>query len=112
MDELWTTEHRLWLDGAGAYGELMAPRCVMAFGPMGILEDDAIVESLRGAPRWTQVEMADQVLAQPTPDVAVLAYRAQARRDGAEPYAALCTSTYLRIGEGWRIAQHQQTPLA
>jgi hypothetical protein len=112
MDDLWTIEHRLWLDGAEAYGELLAPRCVMAFGPMGILEDRAIVESLRGVPRWTTVEMAGQVLAQPTPDIAVLAYRAQARRDGAEPYAALCTSTYLRIGGRWRIAQHQQTPLA
>jgi hypothetical protein len=112
MHDLWTIEHRLWLDGAEAYADLMAPRCVMAFAPMGILQDQAIVDSLRGAPRWTFVEMTGQVLARPMPDLAILAYRARARRDGADPYAALCTSTYLRLGERWRIAQHQQTPLA
>ena len=111
MDDIWTTERRLWLDGADAYAELMAPHCVMAFGPMGVLQDGAIIDSLRKAPRWSDVTMQDRVLAQPNESVAVLAYAAEGRRDGAEPYRALCTSTYIRMGDTWRIAQHQQTPL-
>jgi hypothetical protein len=111
MDDIWNTEHRLWLEGADAYADLIASQCVMAFAPMGILRDGAIVDSLREAPRWSEVEMSDQVLAQPSDGAIVLAYRARARRDGAEPYTALCTSTYIRADGAWRIAQHQQTPL-
>jgi len=110
MDPIWTTERRLWLEGADAYADLMAPRCIMAFAAMGVLEDAAIVESLRGAPRWAAINMTQQVMAEPAEDVIILAYTAQARRDGAEPYSALCTSTYLRLDGQWRIAQHQQTP--
>lgn len=42
---------------------------------------------------------------------AVLAYRATARREGEEPYTALCMSVYEDRDIGWRIVAHQQTPV-
>ena len=111
MDDIWKMERRLWLEGIEAYADLMAPECVMAFGPMGVLEGQAIIDSLRDAPRWSDVVMSAQVLKHPSGDVAVLAYQAEGNRDAASPYRALCTSTYLRLDSGWRIVQHQQTPL-
>jgi len=39
-----------------------------------------------------------------------VAYRATARRDGAD-YNALFNSTYVREGASWKLAFHQQTPI-
>ena len=110
-DDLWTAERRLWLDGAEAYAQVLDPACVMAFGPpVGLMSGPQIAESLKGAPRWARVEMAQQRAARASQDVAVLAYHATANREGGEPYQAYCTSTYRRDGETWRLIQHQQTP--
>jgi hypothetical protein len=107
----WEIERRLWLDGAAAFEARLDPACVMAFpAPTGLLAGAAIVESLKGAPRWAELEMQEAHLARPADDLAVLAYRAVARREGGAPYRAWCTSTY-RLDEGrWRLLQHQQTP--
>lgn len=108
----WDLERRLWLEGAAAYEALLDPACVMVFpAPVGVLSGPAIPQSLAGAPRWAEVEMEDAHVARPTDDLAVLAYRAVARRAGDPPYRAWCSSTYGRTdGVCWRLVQHQQTP--
>jgi hypothetical protein len=111
----WEIERRLWLDGPIAYAAHVDPECVMVFpAPVGVLTGPAIAESLTGAPRWAEVEMEDAHLARPADDLAVLAYRADARRAGGdaggEPYRAWCTSTYRRVHGTWALLQHQQTP--
>ncbi|MBF0678579.1 MAG: nuclear transport factor 2 family protein [Devosia sp.] len=112
MDAAWTIERRLWLEGAAAYEDHLAEECLMAFGPMGIMNRRDIIESLAGGPRWTRVEISDQRFAVPEDSaVVVLAYRAEAQRDDAPPYRALCTSTYLITGGNLKLIQHQQTPL-
>lgn len=45
-----------------------------------------------------------------TPATVTVAYRARATRDGSPTYSAYCTSTCVRIQDGWRLVQHQQTP--
>lgn len=109
MTEFWEMERRLWLEGVLAYEDLMAVQCIMVFAPMGIMQRDSILKSLRNAPRWSSVNFAEQaeILSE---HVAMLAYRAEASREDAEPYYALCTSTYIREGGEWHLAQHQQTP--
>jgi hypothetical protein len=108
VTEFWEMERRLWLEGVLAYENLMAARCIMVFAPMGIMQRDSIVKSLRDAPRWSSVIFADQaeILGE---HVAMLAYRAEASREHTEPYNALCTSTYIREGREWHLTQHQQT---
>ena len=112
-DELWSIEEQLWTGGQDQYERTLDPKCVMAFPPpAGILAGARIVESLKGAPRWSSVTMSERHLARPTPDVSVLAYRARGERSGASAaYDAYCTSTYRREAGGWRLLQHQQTPL-
>lgn len=84
----------------------------MAFPePVGIMHGPAIAESLKGAPRWKSVEMTERASANPDGDMAVLAYRAEGTCHGASPYAAYCSSTYVRRNGDWRMVQHQQTSI-
>jgi hypothetical protein len=109
--EAWERERRLWLEGAGAYQQLLDDESLMAFAPVGILGGVEIIRALDGAPRWLDVETTERRSARPNDSVLVLAYRADARRDSDHPYAAYCTSTYARTGKAWRLVQHQQTPI-
>jgi len=111
MDDLWQNERRLWLDGAAAYRTHMASQCLMAFGPMGAMTNADILASLEHAPRWSSVAFTRQTTIEPRSDTAVLCYEAEAERPDSPPYRALCTSTYLRETDGWKVVQHQQTPL-
>ena len=111
MDEIWTFEERFWLAGVEHYETGMHPECIMAFpAPVGILTGASIVAALKDAPRWSSVEMEERQIIRPAPDAVVVAYRARAVRDGSPAYSAYCTSTYVRVRDGWRIVQHQQTP--
>ena len=109
MDDIWSEERRLWLEGADAYDELMAADCVMAFGPMGIMTRSEIVDSMNGSPRWSYIDMTDTEQTKPADNLSIIAYRASATRPGAEPYEAVCTSTYVLVGNRWKLAQHQQS---
>lgn len=111
-DVLWLIEERFWTS-ADAHRDTLDPGCLMAFpAPAGLLAGPGIAEGLAGAPRWTRVEMTERPLAQPAPDVAVLAYRARGVREGAAPYEAFCTSTCCSSAGAWRLIQHQQTPIS
>lgn len=111
VDELWTEERDFWLAGAAEAARKLDDGCLMAFAPSGILTRRKVVESLSDAPRWQEVGFADRASIQ-TDEVCVLAYRATARRAGAETYRALCTTTWIRRDGDWRILQHQQTPVS
>jgi|SRR5690625_3715892 len=41
----------------------------------------------------------------------VLGYRAKAWRENGPPYRVLCTSTYRADDDGWKLVQHQQSPV-
>ncbi|WP_375691574.1 nuclear transport factor 2 family protein [Pseudooceanicola sp. LIPI14-2-Ac024] len=109
-DDIWTAEELLWTGGTDAFRNRLAPACLMAFPGIGALEGEAILDSLKDAPRWQTVEMAGRHRVE-TDGIAVLAYTATGLRDGDAPYTALCTSTWVSTPDGWRLAQHQQAPL-
>lgn len=113
-DALWSLEERFWTGGEDHYARTLDAECVMAFPPpAGILAGGRrIAESLKDAPRWSSIAMSERHVSRPTSDVGILAYKARGERDGAAPYEAYCTSTYRRDGGGWRLVQHQQTPLS
>jgi Domain of unknown function (DUF4440) len=110
--EFWRIEERFWLGGEEFFRERLDAECMMVFPqPVGILAGNGILKSLKGAPRWESVEMADRHTAR-TEGLATLAYLAEGRRQGRPAYRALCSSTYARCGGGdWRLVQHQQTPI-
>ncbi|MBJ3784169.1 DUF4440 domain-containing protein [Devosia sediminis] len=112
MHEVWNIERSLWLDGVDAYRARLADQCVMAFGPMGILDREQVLQTIEQAPRWASVEISETRLTTPGDTIAiVIAYKAEAMRDGGKPYRALCSSTYLVLDGELKLAQHQQTPL-
>jgi hypothetical protein len=39
-------------------------------------------------------------------------YRVRAQHPGEAPYDAVISSTFVRDGDGWKLAFHQQTPSA
>ena len=114
MDDeaVWSLEERFWKGDEDFYSATLAPECIMAFpAPAGIMTGAQIVESLKGAPRWSSISMEERRTARPAAGLVIIAYRAEAKRAGADPYCACCTSTYGRTTDGWRLLQHQQTPL-
>lgn len=112
MDQqLWQIERHMWTGGAAAFEAHMSDLCVMAFPePFGLCFGPDVIDLVRRAPRWNDVEMSEQATVSPSQGVIVLAYRAEGRRDG-DIYRAYCTSTYAHRQGAWQIVQHQQTPL-
>jgi hypothetical protein len=111
QDAIWALEEGFWTAGADHYRAHMHPECLMALpDPVGVLAGPAILAGIEAAARWRRVRMSARRLARPASGALVLAYRAEAQRDGEAPYAALCTSVYVRRPEGWRLIQHHQTP--
>jgi hypothetical protein len=110
-DRAWTEEELFWISGEEHYRKMLDDECIMVFpAPAGIIAGPDIALSLKNAPRWSSVEMTDKQVRRPSPDVMVLAYRAEATRQDADPYGAYCTSTYQQEADRWRLIQHQQTP--
>lgn len=105
----WQTEQRLWLEGISAYVEILDPSCLMVFPGMGVLDASAVIEGLKGAPRWTDVKLSDRVVRRAGDAVVVLGYTAEGWRENEQPYRCFCTSTYRAEGESWKLVQHQQT---
>ncbi|MBD9529035.1 nuclear transport factor 2 family protein [Paracoccus sp. PAR01] len=109
-DELWREERDFWLAGSAEAARKLDDGCLMVFAPAGILTRRKVVENLGASPRWQEVTISDRASIE-TDELCVLAYRATARRAGAETYRALCTTTWIRRDGDWRIVQHQQTPV-
>ena len=106
-DDLWRQEEIWWTMGAAEAARRMAPNCVMVF-PEGIIQGADILARLSG-PRWDAITMTERHMAE-SGDMAVLAYRAEARRavGGESLRRVLCASSWLRL-DGWRLISHQQT---
>ncbi|HEV2503671.1 MAG TPA: nuclear transport factor 2 family protein [Mesorhizobium sp.] len=110
LTSLWDLEKSFWLGGVEVYEAHLADETLMIFPEIGILGRDAILESIRKAPRWHEVEMSEKHLAE-AGDTAALAYAVVASVPARAPYHALCGSTYVRSGNSWRLLSHQQMPL-
>ena len=112
--ELMALERAFWLGGAEVYEKDLAPQSLMVFpAPAGVLDRRKTIEAVAQAPRWKSAALSSTHVISPLPEVAILAYRVTADRgDGQPAYAALCSSTYVRVDGRWKLALHQQTPAA
>jgi ketosteroid isomerase-like protein len=110
-DRVWSFEKSLWTGDAEHYRHLIDEDCVMVVptSPFVLQGNDAI-DAVAKTPRWGEVDFSDGHIVRPQEGLIVVAYKAQAHRDGND-YEAHCTSTYRRLGhDEWRVVQHQQTP--
>ncbi len=114
MDDgrVWAFEKSLWTGDAAHYRALVDDECVMVLPtPPYVLSGQDAIAAVSDTPRWSDVEISDGRIMRPQEGLIVIAYTAEARRDGHTGYKAYCTSTYRRLGhDEWRVVQHQQTP--
>lgn len=108
-DLLQRLEAQFWTEDAAFYRSHLAEDCLMVFPGMGILNREQIIEGIAGGSRWEHVTIDDLQLAHPACDVAILAYRGTAEREG-ERYTALVSSLYARREGRWKLIFHQQSP--
>ncbi len=114
MDDhrIWGSEEQLWTGDAENYRRTIDPDCLMVLPePPYVKSGKDAVESVVDTPRWTRIELTQRQVSRPQEGLIVIAYRADAERDGSPPYQAFCTTTYRMIEHGtWRVVQHQQSP--
>lgn len=111
-NDIWCLEERLWVEGAETWARLFHPDCVIAMpDPAGVLAGEAVAASLVTMPRWSSVHIMGQAAGRIDAGLVVLAYVGEGRRPEAPVYRALCTSTWRGDEGGWKLVQHQQTPL-
>jgi hypothetical protein len=111
-ERLVELERGFWEADADFYDRNLASDAVMVLpDPAGVMDRDAVVEAIGSAARWVELRMDDIRMIRLGTDAAALTYRAAARRTGGGPlYSALVSSTYVRHGDTWRLALHQQSP--
>ncbi len=117
-DELLDLERAAWEalsssgDAATAFYDRVLAADVLMLLPGGMVIDDrdAVIESMVGPP-WSSYELSEERVIGLTAASGVVAYRGRAVRDDSE-YSALFASTYVQENGQWRLAVHQQTPVA
>ena len=112
--QLIELERRFWTAGVEFYETHLATDCVMLFPGAGVLSREAAIAGVAGGgPRWRDIEMKDVRVVVLHDAAAILAYAAVARKDGSQaPYSALVGSVYASQDGAWKLAFHQQSPLA
>ena len=115
-DELIAMEHEGWdalVAGRGGvyYRERLAADAVMAF-PFGVLTREATITAMESSPPWQRYEISEPRVVQLGPDSGIVVYEVVAHRPGQPSYAAVISSTFVRAGDGWKLAFHQQSPRA
>ena len=96
--------------GSEFYDGILTEDAALAL-PVGIIGRDECIEAFRQTPPWSHYEMTDVRVLQIDGQSGIVVYKARAQRDGAPEYVALMSSTYVRRGDIWKLAFHQQTPL-
>lgn len=110
-DRIWRFEEKLWLGDADTYRTLIDGECVMVLpAAPHVFDTTAAIEAVAHTPRWSEVRFTEQRVQRPEEGLIVIAYQAEAKRDG-EAYKAWCTTTIRRRGhEDWLVVQHSQLP--
>ncbi len=112
-DHLLRLERKFWTQGPQFFERNLAYAAIMVFPePVGVLTRDQAVASLGRQERWSKVLLQEHRLLELSDRAAILTYKATAERPNGEPYVVLASTAYLRDGGSWKLAFHQQTPLA
>lgn len=109
--QLLEVERKLWLGSGGEYLDALDDDCLVAFTSMAGVESRDAIASQADAERWQRVDMDVEGYLEPTDDVALLTYRANAVRGNGQPYEARVSSGYVHRESGWKLMFHSQTPL-
>ena len=109
-EDFQAIERAFWFGDADYYRRRLTGDCTMVFPQLGVLDRETLIAGIESGPRWSHVEISAWRCDRPADNVAVIAYRAVASREGrTEPYRAWCGTLYVRRGDDWLMAFHQQT---
>ena len=113
-ERVWSFEESLWTADPEHYRDSIDAQSLMVVpAPPFVLRGEKAIEAMINTPRWSTVALTEREISRPQEGLIVIAYKANAQREGAAPYEAYCTSTYRRLGhDEWQVVQHQQTPLS
>ncbi len=82
-DRVWSFEKSLWTGDADHYRQLIDEECVMVVPtPPFVLQGDAAIEAVAATPRWDEIQISDGRIVRPQEGLIVVAYRANARKEG------------------------------
>ncbi len=116
MDDsrVWAFEESLWTGDAENYRKLLDNKCVMVLPELPyVFTGEQATKAVINTPRWSKVTFSEQQIMRPQEGLIVIAYKAEAGREGSSDYTAFCTTTMHRLAhDDWRVVQHQQTPPA
>ena len=109
-DTLYEIEKGFWTGGADHYRKHLDARCLTVFSEMaGLMGLEQIAQSV-GDNRWRDLDMTRKGYLSLSEDFAIISYEASAKNADRD-YRANVSSGYIRRGEDWKMAFHQQTPL-
>jgi hypothetical protein len=111
--DLLALEKKFWTGDTKFYQDNVDASALVAFSPdmAGVMSNKEIASSAGQGNRWKSLELKLKGLIEPTDDVAILSYEANATRSNGEAYAAIVSTGYARRNDGWKMVFHQQTPL-
>jgi hypothetical protein len=111
--ELIQVERRGWEalcsdDARGYYEEHLTDDAAMAF-PFGVMDREQVLAAMAAAQPWSRYEIKDPRVIALGPHCGVVVYSVTAQREGDEPFSAVLSSTFVRRGDQWKLAFHQQS---
>ena len=117
LKDLISIERTLWENDAQIYHERYSPEALLIFPGVGRIDRETAVAAIRQenaeGHAWAEVRFDDVDGRWIKSDAAALiTYMARARWNyESSASQTLCASVYVREGESWRVAFHQQTPI-
>ena len=117
LKDLISIERTLWENDAQIYHERYSPEALLIFPGVGRIDRETAVAAIRQenaeGRAWAEVRFDDVDGRWITVDsAALITYMATARWNyESSASQTLCASVYVREGESWRVAFHQQTPI-
>jgi hypothetical protein len=116
LSELLMIERTLWENNARVYHDTYVSDAVLIFQGVGRIDRETAVAAIQKenaeGRAGVEVHFDDAVGRWLTTDTAVLVSYCATARWNYETVASqtLCSTVYIRQGEAWRVAFHQQTP--
>ncbi|MEN3950513.1 nuclear transport factor 2 family protein [Iodidimonas sp. SYSU 1G8] len=116
-DQLLTIERTFWRSDPDAYRTAVIEEAMFVFAETGAIGRSAALDALEHAlasdRAWDKADIRDATTLQLDQNAALLTYKAAARRKNeTASTVVLATSVYVRRGEDWKLAFHQQTPVS
>ena len=105
-------EGQFWLGDAEFYQRHLTDDSLMVFAePIGAMIKADTIQTSAVGPRWAQVRFEEVRVLKLSEVAASVTYKVSAGRNGKDPgYMALASSAYVKEGESWKLAFHQQMP--